>query len=194
LIALKFSQKVLNFRKIYTPKFLGCYIAHPVFLWICRPYIPIRDAPHAAAVDSKASTPPPWTPVDVVGAPYSRPEDPSFAVLRSPALQLAASSSTTIAAQGSLPSVCRLAWALSAPFLFSHRLRLPTQCHAQPPRPQHHPRLPRPRRHHPWTPPTVGRAHCYPCSPPPAPLPWCIPLLPILLRTLCPQAASVHSN
>jgi hypothetical protein len=26
LIALNFSQKVLNFRKIYTPKFLGCYI------------------------------------------------------------------------------------------------------------------------------------------------------------------------
>jgi hypothetical protein len=25
LIALKFSQKVFNFRKIYTPKFLGCY-------------------------------------------------------------------------------------------------------------------------------------------------------------------------
>jgi hypothetical protein len=25
LIALEFSQKVLNFRKIYTPKFLGCY-------------------------------------------------------------------------------------------------------------------------------------------------------------------------
>jgi hypothetical protein len=25
LIALKCKQKVLNFRKIYTPKFLGCY-------------------------------------------------------------------------------------------------------------------------------------------------------------------------
>jgi hypothetical protein len=25
LIALNFSQKVFNFRKIYTPKFLGCY-------------------------------------------------------------------------------------------------------------------------------------------------------------------------
>jgi hypothetical protein len=27
LIALKFKQKVLIFRKIYTPKFLGCYKA-----------------------------------------------------------------------------------------------------------------------------------------------------------------------
>jgi hypothetical protein len=25
LVALKFKQKVLIFRKIYTPKFLGCY-------------------------------------------------------------------------------------------------------------------------------------------------------------------------
>jgi hypothetical protein len=31
LIALNFSQKVLNFRKIYTPKFLGCYTIEPQF-------------------------------------------------------------------------------------------------------------------------------------------------------------------
>jgi hypothetical protein len=30
LIALKCKQKVLNFRKIYTPKFLGCYTQFPV--------------------------------------------------------------------------------------------------------------------------------------------------------------------
>jgi hypothetical protein len=29
LIALNFSQKVFNFRKIYTPKFLGCYTGGP---------------------------------------------------------------------------------------------------------------------------------------------------------------------
>jgi hypothetical protein len=28
LIALNFSQKVFNFCKIYTPKFLGCYNRH----------------------------------------------------------------------------------------------------------------------------------------------------------------------
>jgi hypothetical protein len=29
LMALKFSQKVLIFRKNYTPKFLGCYTSNP---------------------------------------------------------------------------------------------------------------------------------------------------------------------
>jgi hypothetical protein len=29
LIAPKCKQKVLNFRKIYTPNFLGCYIKQP---------------------------------------------------------------------------------------------------------------------------------------------------------------------
>jgi hypothetical protein len=28
LLALKFKQKVLNFRKFYTPKFLGCYMGY----------------------------------------------------------------------------------------------------------------------------------------------------------------------
>jgi hypothetical protein len=30
LIALKFKQKVLIFRKICTPKFLGCYTSRPI--------------------------------------------------------------------------------------------------------------------------------------------------------------------
>jgi hypothetical protein len=34
LIALKFKQKVLIFRKIYTPKFLGCYMCILLFFLI----------------------------------------------------------------------------------------------------------------------------------------------------------------
>jgi hypothetical protein len=41
LIALKFNQKVLIFRKNYTPKFLGCYTDRPSWAvepaWVAAP-------------------------------------------------------------------------------------------------------------------------------------------------------------
>jgi hypothetical protein len=48
LIALNFSQKVLNFRKVYTPKFLGCY-RHRGSLHVTPPWMMRRPPRKEAA-------------------------------------------------------------------------------------------------------------------------------------------------